>query len=128
MQQEARCVRSRTATWLPPQAKLTNLPLTAAMTAAALNTDAAVPQLLLLGRPELVWAAEPIAFAGPDRFLYDLEFFNASAPAGSIFFAAAMRFCPQLGIFDAAFCVLIDGVQHHLPASRRSARERPAPW
>lgn len=38
------------------------------MTAAALNTDATVPQLLLLGRPELVWAAEPIAFAPERRF------------------------------------------------------------
>ena len=67
---------------------------------------------------------EPIAFAGADRNFYDRYFFNGYSPDGSIFFAAAMGFYPQLGIVDAAFCVLIDGVQHNLRASRRSAGER----
>ncbi|PKP87727.1 MAG: hypothetical protein CVT78_05250 [Alphaproteobacteria bacterium HGW-Alphaproteobacteria-17] len=69
-------------------------------------------------------SAEPIAFAGTDRNFYDRYFFNGYAPDGSVFFAAAMGFYPQLGIVDAAFCVLIDGVQHNLRASRRSAGER----
>lgn len=69
-------------------------------------------------------SAEPIAFAGTDRNFYDRYFFNGYAPDGSIFFAAAMGFYPQLGIVDATFCVLIDGVQHNLRASRRSAGER----
>jgi hypothetical protein len=68
--------------------------------------------------------SEPIAFAGTDRNFYDRYFFNGCSPDGRIFFAAAMGFYPQLGILDAAFCVLIDGVQHNLRASRRSAGER----
>lgn len=67
---------------------------------------------------------EPIAFAGTDRNFYDRYFFNGYSPDGKIFFAAAMGFYPQLGIVDAAFCVLIDGVQHNLRASRRSDGER----
>lgn len=69
-------------------------------------------------------SAEPIAFAGTDRNFYDRYFFNGYSPDGSIFFAAAMGFYPQLGIVDAAFCVLVDGVQQNLRASRRSAGER----
>jgi len=69
-------------------------------------------------------SAEPIAFAGSDRNFYDRYFFNGYSPDGSVFFAAAMGFYPQLGIVDAAFCVLIDGVQHNLRASRRSGGER----
>lgn len=69
-------------------------------------------------------SAEPIAFAGTDRNFYDRYFFNGYSPDGSVFFAAAMGFYPQLGIVDAAFCVIVDGVQHNLRASRRSAGER----
>ena len=69
-------------------------------------------------------SAEPIAFAGTDRNFYDRYFFNGTSPDGSVFFAAAMGFYPQLGIVDAAFCVLADGVQHNLRASRRSGGER----
>ena len=68
--------------------------------------------------------SEPIAFAGTDRNFYDRYFFNGYSPDGSVFFAAAMGFYPQLGIVDAAFCVVIDGVQHNLRASRRSGGER----
>lgn len=67
---------------------------------------------------------EPMAFAGSDRNFYDRYFFNGYSPDGSVFFAAAMGFYPQLGIVDAAFCVLVDGVQHNLRASRRSGGER----
>ncbi|WP_338424398.1 hypothetical protein [Sphingopyxis kveilinensis] len=69
-------------------------------------------------------SAEPIAFAGTDRNFYDRYFFNGYAPDGSVFFAAAMGFYPQLGIVDASFCVILDGVQHNLRASRRSGGER----
>ncbi|WP_447760352.1 hypothetical protein [Sphingopyxis panaciterrae] len=69
-------------------------------------------------------SAEPIAFAGTDRNFYDRYFFNGYSPDGAFFFAAAMGFYPQLGIVDAAFCVLVDGVQHNLRASRRSTGER----
>ena len=68
--------------------------------------------------------SEPVAFAGTDRNFYDRYFFNGYSPDGSIFFAAAMGFYPQLGIIDASFCVIADGVQHNLRASRRSGGER----
>jgi len=68
--------------------------------------------------------SEPVAFAGTDRNFYDRYFFNGYSPDGSVFFAAAMGFYPQLGIVDAAFCVLTGGVQYNLRASRRSAGER----
>src|SRR3989344_6451121 len=67
---------------------------------------------------------EPVAFAGTDRNFYDRYFFNGYSPDGSVFFAAAMGFYPQLGIVDAAFCVVVDGVQHNLRTSRRSSGER----
>src|SRR3546814_18217567 len=35
-----------------------------------------------------------------------------------------MGFYPQLGIIDASCCVIADGVQHNLRASRRSGGER----
>lgn len=68
--------------------------------------------------------SEPIAFAGTDRNFYDRYFFNGYSPDGSVFFAAAMGFYPQLGIVDASFCVIVDGVQYNLRASRRSGGER----
>jgi len=68
--------------------------------------------------------SEPIAFAGTDRNFYDRYFFNGYSPDGSIFFAAAMGFYPQLGIVDASFCVIAGGVQHNLRTSRRSGGER----
>lgn len=68
--------------------------------------------------------SEPIAFAGPDRNFYDRYFFNGYSADRSVFFAAAMGFYPQLGVVDASFCVLVDGVQHNVRASRRSGGER----
>lgn len=68
--------------------------------------------------------SEPVAFAGTDRNFYDRYFFNGYSPDGSVFFAAAMGFYPQLGIIDASFCVVADGVQHNLRTSRRSGGER----
>ncbi|UNK80462.1 hypothetical protein MNQ96_05120 [Sphingopyxis granuli] len=68
--------------------------------------------------------SEPIAFAGTDRNFYDRYFFNGASPDGSVFFAAAMGFYPQLGIVDASFCAIVDGIQYNLRASRRSGGER----
>lgn len=61
---------------------------------------------------------EPMAFAGTDRNFYDRYFFNGYTADGSVFFAVAMGFYPQLGIADAAFSLIIDGVQHNIRASR----------
>lgn len=64
---------------------------------------------------------EPIAFAGQDRNFYDRYFFNGYSADGSLFFAAAMGFYPQLGIVDAAFSLVVDGIQHNVRASRHIA-------
>lgn len=68
--------------------------------------------------------AEPIAYSGTDRNFYDRYFFNGYTPDGSLFFAAALGVYPHLNIMDAAFCVVIDGVQHNLHASRHLHMER----
>ena len=68
--------------------------------------------------------ADPIAYAGTDRNFYDRYFFNGYAPDGSVFFAAALGVYPSLNVMDAAFCVVVDGVQHNLRASRILHMER----
>ncbi len=67
---------------------------------------------------------EPIAFAGTDRNFYDRYFFNGYAPDGSSFFAVAFGVYPHLDVADAHFCVVRDGVQHCLHASRKLGMER----
>lgn len=67
---------------------------------------------------------EPVAFAGSDRNFYDRYFFNGCSADGALFFAAALGVYPHLDVIDAAFCVLIDGKQHNIRASRRLHSER----
>lgn len=67
---------------------------------------------------------EPMAVSGTDRNFYDRYFFNGYSADGKLFFAAAMGLYPQLDIIDASFCLLIDGVQHNIRASRRMDSER----
>src|SRR5262245_22917569 len=67
---------------------------------------------------------EPVAFAGSDRNFYDRYFFNGQSADGSLFFAAALGVYPHLDVIDAAFCVLVDGQQHNIRASRRLNSER----
>lgn len=67
---------------------------------------------------------DPVAYAGTDRNFYDRYFFNGYAPDGSSFFAAAFGVYPHLDVADAHFCVVRDGVQHCLHASRRLGMER----
>jgi hypothetical protein len=67
---------------------------------------------------------DPIAFSGTDRNFYDRYFFNGYAPDGSSFFAVAFGVYPHLDVADAHFCVVRDGVQHCLHASRRLGMER----
>ena len=69
-------------------------------------------------------AAEPIAFAGTDRNFYDRYFFNGYSPDGKVFFAVALGVYPALNVMDGAFCVVVDGVQHNLRASRIMNMER----
>ena len=67
---------------------------------------------------------EPIAYAGTDRNFYDRYFFNGYDADGELFFAVALGVYPHLNIMDAAFCVVHDGVQHNLRASRLLGMER----
>ncbi|MEQ1490987.1 MAG: hypothetical protein ABL932_10610 [Terricaulis sp.] len=67
---------------------------------------------------------EPVAFSGSDRNFYDRYFFNGYSADGSVFFAAALGIYPHLDVIDAAFCLLIDGKQHNVRASRRLKGER----
>ncbi|WP_425995754.1 hypothetical protein [Caulobacter sp. DWR1-3-2b1] len=70
---------------------------------------------------------EPVAYAGTDRNFYDRYFFNGYALDGDgsdLFFAAAFGVYPHLNIADAAFCVMKDGKQVNLHASRWLRMER----
>ncbi|PKQ09938.1 MAG: hypothetical protein CVT73_00115 [Alphaproteobacteria bacterium HGW-Alphaproteobacteria-12] len=67
---------------------------------------------------------EPIAYSGSDRNFYDRYFFNGYTRDGEVFFAAALGVYPHLNIMDASFCVVVDGVQRNLHASRFLNMER----
>lgn len=67
---------------------------------------------------------EPIAYSGTDRNFYDRYFFNGYSPDGTVFFAAALGVYPHLNVMDASFCVIVDGVQHAVHASKILHMER----
>lgn len=67
---------------------------------------------------------EPIAVSGSDRNFYDRYFFNGYSLDGHVFFACALGVYPHLNVMDAAFSVVIAGVQHNLRASRLLNSER----
>jgi hypothetical protein len=68
--------------------------------------------------------SEPIAYSGTDRNFYDRYFFNGYGTQGETFFALAFGVYPHLNIADASFCVVQDGVQSALHASRWLNMER----
>ena len=68
--------------------------------------------------------SEPIAYSGTDRNFYDRYFFNGYGAEGEDFFALAFGVYPHLNIADASFCVIRDGVQTALHASRWLNMER----
>ncbi|HEX3917680.1 MAG TPA: hypothetical protein VHW60_10110 [Caulobacteraceae bacterium] len=69
--------------------------------------------------------SEPIAYAGTDRNYYDRYFFNGySMEDTELFFAVAFGVYPHLNIADAAFCLVDDGVQTSLHASKWLGMER----
>ncbi|MEW6441807.1 MAG: hypothetical protein AB1640_12810 [bacterium] len=68
--------------------------------------------------------AEPIATAGGDLNFYDRYFFNGYAREGRAFFAVALGVYPHRNVVDASFCVIHEGVQHNLRASRHLGAER----
>jgi len=67
---------------------------------------------------------EPIAYSGTDRNFYDRYFFNGYGAEGDLFFALAFGVYPHLNIADASFCIVRDGVQTALHASRWLNMER----
>ena len=68
--------------------------------------------------------AEPIAYAGTDRNFYDRYFFSGYALEGDRMFGLAFGVYPHLNIADASFCVVRDGVETALHASRWLGMER----
>jgi hypothetical protein len=69
--------------------------------------------------------SEPIAYSGTDRNFYDRYFFNGYGMGDSeLFFAVAFGVYPHLNIADAAFCIVDEGVQTSLHASRWLGMER----
>lgn len=68
---------------------------------------------------------EPIAYTGSDRNFYDRYFYNGFHLGDeNIFFACAMGQYPALNVMDAAFCLIKDGKQHSVFASRELGHER----
>jgi len=67
---------------------------------------------------------EPIAFTQGERNFYDRYFFNGYGLDGDRFFSLAFGVYPQLNVADASFCVVRDGVQTALHASRWLGLER----
>ena len=63
---------------------------------------------------------EPVAFPIGERNFYDRYFFNGYSPDEDSFFAVALGFYPQLGIVDGSFCVVHQGRQHNVRASRHA--------
>ena len=59
-----------------------------------------------------------------DRNFYDRFFFNGYFREGEPYFAAAMGIYPNVGIIDAAFSVIVGGVQHCVRASRALGADR----
>jgi hypothetical protein len=66
---------------------------------------------------------DPIALSS-DRNCYDRYFFSGHRVDNNVFFGATLGVYPYLNVMDAAFAVVVDGVQHNLRASRRLEWER----
>jgi len=70
-------------------------------------------------------SADPIAHpATGDPNHYDRYWFNGVDRDGDLFLAAAMGHYPVRGVVDAAFSVIVDGVEHSLFASGRMPLDR----
>lgn len=62
--------------------------------------------------------------ASGDRNHYDRYFFNGYDADEGVFFAAAMGLYPNRSVIDAAFSVVVDGVQRNVHASGRAPLDR----
>ncbi len=69
--------------------------------------------------------AEPVAHpASADPNHYDRYFFNGYTPDGAVFFGGAMAHYPNRGLIDAAFSVVVDGVERSVFASGTMPADR----
>ena len=72
--------------------------------------------------------SRPFRDPGTDRNLYDRFFFcgypTVGDDAGSVYFAAAFGTYPGRNLVDAAFSVIVDGVQHNVRGSRLMGSDR----
>jgi hypothetical protein len=72
--------------------------------------------------------SRPFRDPGTDRNLYDRFFFcgypTMGDDAGSVYFAAAFGTYPGRNLVDAAFSVIVDGVQHNVRGSRLMGTDR----
>src|SRR6516165_5718485 len=70
-------------------------------------------------------SADPIAHpATGDLNHYDRYWFNGHHRDGAFYFGAAMGHYPVRGVVDAAFSVILDGVEHSIFASGRMPLDR----
>src|SRR6478609_7773983 len=70
-------------------------------------------------------SGDPIAHpATGDPNHYDRYWFNGHQKAGDFYFGAAMGHYPVRGVIDAAFSLVIDGVEHSVFASGRMPFDR----
>lgn len=70
-------------------------------------------------------ASVPIAHSATgDLNQYDRYFFNGYTGDGSLYFGVAMGLYPNRHVADAAFCVVRNGRQHSVFASRRAPDDR----
>jgi hypothetical protein len=67
---------------------------------------------------------EPIAYTGGNRNFYDRYFFNGYNREGDVFFAAALGVYPYVNVMDAAFSVVVGGVQYNVYGSKTMYLER----
>ena len=56
--------------------------------------------------------------------LYDRYFFNGFSADGAVMFGVALGVYPNRQVMDAAFSVVVDGVQHNCRSSRRCSTDR----
>ena len=68
--------------------------------------------------------AQPVS-ADPNH--YDRYWFNGHQKDGAFYFGAAMGHYPVRGVVDAAFSVVVDGIEHSIFSSGATTKSSP-PW
>jgi len=66
----------------------------------------------------------PVLYTDTDRNFYDRYWFNGYSIKNDQYFSMGLAEYPNVDIMDASFCVIKDGIQHNLRASRHMGMER----